>query len=382
MPKSLLVIFFLLLVGCHEEQVSESKDIANNYGSTKAYYYAEDGKVVRLGCASEVINITRANCTKRVDRLHRWGLEDLLRSTFGIQTDKIEEKIAEILVKYSDVDAKIDTLLSVEPDLKPDFGHEMQRLRDLIFDNAAEISALSDQIARIRSALAVDEDPGYRLLLVDLETRLTSLQQERVQLRKSLEEIRRKHFEFNASILNSTTLQRLFNQRRAIVISYESAVRELEEDMRRTMGYNEILKFLDDSSAWEFTSYDTDYTARAAAAIEQVFRNYFQAISDHISPVWDAEANRYVVTVSGVNERLSSFTQRFRSGSTCQGMRFYGKDFSFEVMGSREMTRATYEPDAKPIFEKPIDGKWFVEPICTGSFNKDTDNFYLYRVRS
>ena len=382
MSKRLLIAALFLLSSCQEGPASELKDLANNYSSIKAYYYVEDGVVVRLGCASDVINITRANCTKKVDKLHRWGLEDLLRTTYDIKTEIIEEKINQILVKYDSLEKQIDLLLSVEPDLKPDFVPEMKRLRELIVENATKLNAYNEQIVRIRSALINNEDPDQRHLLIDLESKLKALQLERDDLQKSLSEVRKKHFDANSSILNSTTMQRLFNQRKAIVITYDSAVRELEEDMRRTQGYYEILKFLDDSSAWEFTAYDTDYTARASSAIEQVYRNYFNAISDYINPVWDADAKRFVVTISGFNDRLSSFTQRFRNTSTCQGMRYYGKDFSFEVMGSKEMTNTAYEPVAAAIFERPIDGKWFVEPICSGEFNKDTDNLYLIRVRN
>ena len=382
MLKRLFLAALLLLPSCQEEQLSDTRDLALNYNSTKAYYYAEDGIVVRLGCDSEVVNITRANCTKRTDKLHRWGLEDLLRRGFDIKTEIIENKITQILIKIDSIDKQIDMLLSVEPDLKPDFVPEMNRLRDLILVNATSLSAYTDQIVRIRSALANVEDPDERLLLIDLESKLKVLQKERDDLQKSLATVRAKHFEANSSILNTTTVQRLFNQRRAIVITYESAERELQEDMRRTQGYYEVLKFLDDSSSWDFTSNDTDYTARAANAVEAVYRNYFHPISDHINPVWDAEAKRFVITISGVNDRLSAFSQRFPSTSGCQGMRFYGQGFSFEILGTKNFDKVTYEPAAAPIFEKPIDGKWFVEPICTGAYDLQKDSFYLYRVRN
>ncbi len=382
MSKQCLIAAFLLVCGCSETPVSQVNDLAANYNSIKAYYYAEDGKVVRLGCDPTVVIINRANCNKRTDKLHRWGLEDLLRENFGIKTVDLETKITQIIIKLQNTDNQIDMLLDVEPGLQQDFVPEMDRIRDLIVVNATSISEYRDQIARILTALASVEDPDSRLLLIDLEAKLRVLQLERETLQKALADVRAKHFDANSSIINSTTIQRLFNQRKATVVQYHSAVSELEEDMRRTKGCYEILKFLDDSSTWEFTSYDTDYTARAASAIESVYRGYFHAISDHIQPVWNAEAQRFVITISGVNDRLSSITVRFQTGSGCQGMKIYGQGFSFELMGNKNLDRSTYDSVAAPIFEKPIDGKWFVEPICSGAFDVNNDHLYLYRVRN
>jgi hypothetical protein len=382
MTKILLLATFIFISACQDSQPSDVEDIAVNLTSIKAFYYAENDTVVRLGCDNNVILINRANCTTRVDRLYRWGLEDLLRKEYGINTENIEEKITQTLLKLQHTESQIDLLLSVEPDLKQDFVPEMNRLRGLLLTNAGTLDAFVDQMARIRSDLVNAEDPDQRLLLIEIQTKVTALQQERNQLQKELAEVRAKHFDANSSVLSTTTMQRLFNQRKAIVVSYESAVSELAEDMRRTQGYYEILKFLDDSSSWEFTAYDTDYTARAALAVEAVFRNYFKAISDHIYPVWSAETKRFVITIPAVNDRLSSLTVRFETGSSCQGVKIYGQGFSFELMGKKDINRSNFDPVAAPIFEKPIDGKWFVEPICTGTYNANYDRLYLYRVRN
>lgn len=63
-------------------------------------------------------------------------------------------------------------------------------------------------------------------------------------------------------------------------------------------------------------------------------------------------------------------------------MKIYGQGFSFELMGNKNLDRSTYDSVAAPIFEKPIDGKWFVEPICSGAFDVNNDHLYLYRVRN
>ncbi len=382
MNKVLVLASLVLLGACQESHSSQVEELALNYNSVKAYYYSENGTVVRLGCRQDVIILSRANCTMKIDKLYRWGLEDLLREEYGIKTELIEEKITQTLLKLQHTESQIDVLLSVEPGLKQDYMPEMNRVRALLLTNARDLDALVDQLARIRSDLANAEDSDLRLLLLEIEKKLTVLQQERTQLQKLLADVRDKHFDANSSVLSTTTMQRLFNQRKDIVVSYQNAVKELEEDMRKTQGYYEILKFLDDSSSWDFTNYDMDYTADAARAVEAVYRNHFNGVSNHIYPIWSPESKRFAVTILAVNDLLSSLTVRFRSDSGCQGVKIYGQGFSFELLGSVNMSRTNYDAIAAPLFEQAIDGKWFVEPICSGTYDLNYDQLYITRVKT
>lgn len=379
--KIMILLVFLLQTACQEPLQSDLLEIAH-VGRDKSLFYLDGDTVVRSGCDPNVIVINHANCTRETQKLYLWGVNDSLRLEFGDELEAYNFKIIQNQIKIINIDTQLDQLMSTIPDRHLDLLPEILRLQEQLADIETLISGVSDQIARIRQYLSQFEDEDQRALLQQHETKIANLRNDRGRLQGDLFSLRSRHYDLNSSILNQATYQRLLNQRKSTVLAFDTAVSGLANQMLQLVALDESIKFLKDGAIWEFTNQDNDGTAQVVHALSKIFYNYFNAISDHVDPKWDAENRRFVMVVPGVGDMLSTITMRFGRNSKCTGYHIYGKNFDLRLFGTADLHFTDYPAEAAPLFEKSIDGKWFLEPICTGPLDHEQDKLYIYRKRN
>lgn len=362
---TLLLGALFQVTGCGMESGSVTSDIGADF-DYKNVYYIDGGNLVRGYCPNDIVVINRVNCGQP-QQILAWVFYEYSETRYLTYIEQAESKVNQLVLQISELDVKILMMLQGAAGYDQSLLPQIRQKEAALTAAEMRLAGVRDQILRIEAQLAQSEDPDLRQLLHDQQRQLESTLIERAKVRADLFDLRKRHLDANNGIISVDTYRRLISQRENAVGQHGFAESSLAFEVSRFGGYLSAIKFLKDSSVWDFSVRDPwgDMVSRAVGEFAEI---WLKLHAGQIFSEWDGVSIRYLVARPQAKMWDFEYTNLNTAGN-CTGLKIEHKNFTLIHNDNHlyvDRDDNVRYPHLAKLFSSNVSGKMKITPICSG----------------